>query len=245
MDICNVCNPNSSVILHYTSHVWAPEPSNGTGMIELCALHFRLTNLNCVWLKTRDWGFFCFSLSLPLPLHHAAAAQRSMRLQVRTTSLQQRSADRPPGIWLHCLLFLEAPLGFFLRAISLQQVDKSSGLQQRKEVSPGVRYRESERIAKAGAADWGGRRLAFIFPRLQDFSEITRLKFRCAPVDLTKKYNLMEVVIRSGWKWVHCWVLARGEEGEKQVEDELGSQGTSTLSSRSLSSAEPCCNYQT
>lgn len=87
-----------------------------------------------------------------------------MRLQVRTTSLQQRFADRPPGIWLHCLLFLEAPLCFFLRAISLQQVDKSSGLQERSEYSPGVRYREPERIAKTGAADRGGRKLAFIPP---------------------------------------------------------------------------------
>lgn len=75
-----------------------------------------------------------------------------MRLQVRTTSLQQRSADRPPGIWLRCLLFLEAPLCFFLRAISLQQVDKSSGLQERREYSPGVKYREPERIAKTGTS---------------------------------------------------------------------------------------------
>lgn len=91
---------------------------------------------------------------LLLFFYHHAVAQCSMRLQVRTTSLQQRSADRPPGIWLLCVYSWRRR--FFLPAQSppnrwISRVGWKIG----ENTSP--RGRQPERIAKAGAVHRGGK----------------------------------------------------------------------------------------
>lgn len=63
----------------------------------LCDFHMFEERLNA-WLSCL-FDYF----STPHPPTPLAVPQCSMRLQVRTTSLQQRSADRLPGIWLLCV----------------------------------------------------------------------------------------------------------------------------------------------
>lgn len=92
------------------------------GKLELCILcdfHSFEERLNVAgWVDCLGEFFF---------FHHAVP-QCSMRLQVRTTSLQQqRSADRLPGIWL---LYVYSWRRCFLLNHP-QQVNKSSGQEHR------------------------------------------------------------------------------------------------------------------
>lgn len=95
-----------SVLLIFGCHSWELKLESVIVLCSICLKQRLNVWLSCVLFR---W-FFCTP-----SLFSYREAQCSMRLQVRTTSLQQqqRSAHRSPGIWPLCVLFLEALLFAF------------------------------------------------------------------------------------------------------------------------------------
>lgn len=108
---------------------------------------------------------------------------------------------RPPARHLAALrLFLEAPL-LSSCSITPQQVDKSSGLEDRRKYTP--RGRQPEHIAKAGAVHRGGNfavaaYFIYIFSPFRICEARSWIR-RAAPRLFLPEYNQMEVVIKPEW----------------------------------------------
>lgn len=165
-------------------------------------------------------------LMIFLPL---AVPQCSMRLQVRTTSLQQRSEDRMPGIWLLCVYF-------WRRCFLLnhpQQVDKSSRQEHRRKYTLGI----TGRVAEPGVIHRGNFAVAYF-----RFQHLLRGELNAACTGLRIFPQMRPNGSRDqNWpnldvQWKYCQV-SKNEKGEcrldyKPRERQTGITVSCTLTSR-------------